>query len=132
MDDPFKTQKNIKFSHRSKSFRLPGPVLGTLLGIVLFILVYFVSNAMGLEILSTALIVPGYLISSTIGSVSASNVLDQAIFFGISSFPSAVLGVLFGSKNKALIIMGLVLFIMYILVSATIGFGLYLVFAADY
>ena len=132
MDDSVITQKNIKFSHQSNSFALPGSVTGALIGIIFFILVYFVSNATGLEILSTALIVPGTLIGSTIGSVTTYDILEETIFLGISSIPLAVLGALFGSKNKGLIMMGIVLFIMYSLVSATIGFGLYLIFAADY
>ena len=132
MDETLETQRTIKLSHQPKSFGLPGPLTGALIGISLFNIAYFASNAVGLEILPTALMIPGYLTGSTIGSVSTSDVLDQIIFFGISAIPPAVLGALFGSKNKGLIIMGIVLFIMYCLVSAILGFGLYLIFAADY
>jgi hypothetical protein len=135
MDDPFKTQKNITVSHQQNLIAWLGPVIGALAGITLFALFYFLSNAVRSEILHLALNAPGFLIYLTIGSVYTSDVdvLDQQIIlFGISSIPYAVLGALFGSKNKGLIIMGIVLFIIYSLVSATIGFGLYLIFAADY
>ena len=132
MDDPFKTQKNIKVSHQQNSVAWLGPVIGALAGITLFALVYFLSIALGSEILPIALTAPGILVHFTIGSVSTSDVFDNAIFLGISSIPYAVLGALFGSRNKWLFLMGIGLFIMFCTVAIIITLGLLAVFGSDY
>lgn len=132
MNETLETQRNIKFSHQPKLFGLPGSITGALIGVVLFVVVYLVSNAAGFEILPTLLVAPGFLVYFTVGSISAIQPLDDAIFFGISSIPFAVLGCLFGPKNKGLIVIGIALFIMYSIVSTVIALGIYAVFAADY
>jgi hypothetical protein len=111
MDEPFKTQKNIRFSHQPDLFGLPSAIVGALIGIVLFILLYFVSNAAGSEFRLITWLVSG--IMAYYNSEVASRLPWCIIVFGISVIPYAILGALFGPKNKGLTIIGISVFIIY-------------------
>jgi hypothetical protein len=129
MNQTLETQKNIKISHQPKLFGLPSPVIGALIGVTLFTLVYLVSNAAGLEFLPTVLLAPGII--AYYNSDLASDFLRYVVVFGISAIPFAILGSLFGSKSKGLIIIGISLFIIYFIVSIAV-MGLFILYSSDY
>jgi hypothetical protein len=125
MNETLANQENNKFPHNPKLFGLPRPIAGALIGIVLFILIYLISNAAGFIILSAALLAPGIwanlMFESAMDrlpiSASAYDFLSYAMAYIAAFIPPAILGSLFVSKKKEMRIIGIGLFIMYFLFS---------------
>lgn len=108
MNETLANQENDKFPNQTSLLGLSRSIAGALIGIVLFILIYLVSNAAGFIILSAALLAPGIwanlMFESPMDrlpiSASAYDFLSYALAYGAASIPPAILGSLFVSKKK--------------------------------
>jgi hypothetical protein len=138
MNETLINQESNRSTSAAKLFGLPRPIAGAIIGIFLFMLIYFACYAADLEIISTALNAPGIfayfifgsLIDNLSISASTSDFLTEVIFIGISSIPFAIFGSMFVSKNRVIVFIGFSLLIIYFAISTFIAFGIY-AFAMD-
>ena len=129
MNETSTMQESKVEAAESKLFGLPRPWAGALFGIVLFTLIYLLSNAAGFIILPTALLAPGIwanlIFESAMDrlpiSASAYDFLSYALAYGAASIPPAILGSLFVSKKKGRRIIGIGLFILYFIFSSFVA-----------
>lgn len=109
-----------------KLFGLPRPLVGAVIGVLVFLVLSSIAQGIEADLASAALLSPGYLtilILSVTGLGAFVLILGgNAILFSVSSIPPAIIGSLVISKKKETRRNGFILLGMYFIISMLAGF----------
>ena len=117
MNEPIINQESKESTSASMLFGLPRPITGTLAGVICFLVLVLIFNVWDTEdgLLQAALLAPGFW------AVMFFRIDAPIAFYLISSFPPAIIGSLIASSTKALRIRGIILLVIYLIVSVPLG-----------
>lgn len=104
-------------------FGLPRTIAGALIGILFFIILFFVFNTLGTKsrFLMATLLAPGFLAMILLQNLDIPSRGLVIIFFLTSGFIPAIIGSLIVSKEKIIRANGIILLVIYLLASVALG-----------
>jgi len=117
MNEPLINQESNGSTSASMLFGLPRPIAGALAGVLFFLFLVLIFSIWDTKagLLQAALLAPGFLAMMFFH-------MDAPIgFLLISSFPPALIGSLIVSTKKTIRIRGIILLVVYLIVSVPLG-----------
>jgi hypothetical protein len=121
MNESLVNQKSDQYHDQTTLFGLQRPAAGATIGILLFLISFFVIWETKSIFLVTALLAPGVVTMMAFQNVDMPLIGHVIIAFSTSSILPAIIGSLIVSKQNATRINGIILLIIYLFTSAVLG-----------